>query len=54
MFLIILFLLVNTGLFLELFKLLEIYNLFNITDYKYPINTFHLAEGLVVLKQLCI
>lgn len=27
------------------FKLLEIYNLFNITDYKYPINTFHLAEG---------
>lgn len=27
------------------FKLLEIYNLFNILDYDRPINTFHLAEG---------
>jgi len=27
------------------FKLLEIYNLFNILDYDIPINTFHLAEG---------
>ena len=27
------------------FKLLEIYNLFNILDYERPINTFHLAEG---------
>jgi len=27
------------------YKLMEIYNLFNITDYKNPINTFHLAEG---------
>lgn len=27
------------------FKLLEIYNLFNITEYKHPINTLHLAEG---------
>ena len=27
------------------YKLIEIYNLFNITDYKHPINTFHLAEG---------
>ena len=27
------------------FKLLEIYNLFNITDYRTDINTFHLAEG---------
>tara|TARA_B100001142_G_scaffold177546_1_gene177242 strand:- start:1465 stop:2664 length:1200 start_codon:yes stop_codon:yes gene_type:complete len=27
------------------YKLIEIYNLFNITDYNNPINTFHLAEG---------
>lgn len=27
------------------YKLLEIYNLFNILDYDRPINTFHLAEG---------
>lgn len=27
------------------FKILEIYNLFNLLDYKEPINTFHLAEG---------
>lgn len=27
------------------FKLLEIYNLFNVLDYDRPINTFHLAEG---------
>ena len=27
------------------YKLIEIYNLFNITDYNHPIETFHLAEG---------
>ena len=27
------------------YKLLEIYNMFNLIDYKYPIKTFHLAEG---------
>ena len=27
------------------YKLLEIYNMFHIADYKHPIKTFHLAEG---------
>jgi|UniRef100_A0A6C0IPI0 23S rRNA U2552 (ribose-2'-O)-methylase RlmE/FtsJ len=27
------------------FKILEIYNTFNLIGYEYPINTFHLAEG---------
>ena len=27
------------------YKLLEIYNMFNLLEYDYPINTFHLAEG---------
>ena len=27
------------------YKLIEIYNLFNIANYTQPINTFHLAEG---------